>query len=717
MHFWRILVMKKGRRFRFIFHFSILVLSLFPISASFAQDNTQVGLPDGAIARLGKGRVTVMQFSSDGAHLAVGTTVSVWLYDVNTRNAKALFPSQSRSVDNKVFKPSEPEEWQPDAVAYVNHLAFSPDNRILATGESKNGVVQLWDVASGKELLTLPLTNESDSVSAIAFSANGRTLITPNNSGEIIHWDVPSGKLQLQIGNYRPNLAFLEEDGKYSMHSYDVLAFAQNSTTFVSGDPKDGKIRLWDAATGRQLSIFKAKSKFAGISRQEPEPQKGVNAIAFSSDGKTVASGHDDNTVRLWRTDSSTEIATLKGHTGRINTVIFSPNNTILASCSADKTILLWDVGKKRKQAILTGHRAGVRELTFSPDGKILVSGSPDGTVRFWDVNTEREMSIFATGHTGWIGSMAFSADNTMLVSADSIGTVQIWDVKKRRELPSPTVAHYDKAEASAFSSDATLFASHGADTTVRSRGGNTRTSWLPHKDTRLWKLPIGEELPSLPQGCKALAFSPNNKILAASDTEETRLWDVETATELSRLQARQFFTDVVVTFSPDGTILATGGMNGEAHLWNINTGEKLVTLKAAIREYTKFITFSPDTSMLAVVYVNNHIRLWDLKTNKEINTPLTAQKKIWIKKLTFSPDGKTLLITTRDFKIPREIQLWDVKSGQQFPPIRTGHTLGIQTLVFSNDGKTLASGDADGTVLLWDWEKVIAKAKENKGN
>ena len=709
--------MKKGRCCHFISCFSILVLSFFFHSHSFAQDNTQVGLPEGAIARLGKGRVTVMQFSSDGVHLAVGTTVGVCLYDVHTRIAKALFPSQLRHAGNKVFKPSDPEEWHPDAVAYVNHLAFSPDNRILAVGESKNGVVQLWDVESGTELSTLSLTIESDSVSAIVFSADGRTLITPNNFGEIIHWDVATGNMQTHINNYRPNLAFLEEDEKYSMHSYDALAFAQNSTTFVSGDPKDGKIRLWEAGTGRQLSIFKAKSKFAGISRQEPEPQKGVNALAFSLDAKTVASGHDDNTVRLWNTDSSTEIVTLKGHTGRINTVIFSPDNTILASCSADKTILLWNVDKKRKQATLTGHRAGVRELTFSPDGKILASGSMDGTIRFWNANTGEEMSIFATGHTGWIGSMAFSTDNTMLATAASNGTVQIWDVKKGRELPSPAVAHYDKAEASVFSADATLFASHGADTTVRSRSGNTRTSWSPHKDTRLWKLPIGEELPSLPQSCKALAFSPNNKILAASDTEETRLWDIETATELSRLKARQFFTDVVVTFSPDGTILATGGMNGEAHLWNINTGEKHVTLKAAIREYTKFIAFSPDNSMLAVVYVNNHIRLWDLKTRTEVNTLLTAQKKIWIEKLTFSPDGKTLLITTRDFKIPREIQLWDVKSGQQFPSILTGHTLGIQTLVFSNDGKTLASGDADGTVLLWDWDKIISKARENTGD
>lgn len=441
------------------------------------------------------------------------------------------------------------------------------------------------------------------------------------------------------------------------MHSLDVLAFAQDGKTFVSGDPKDGRIRLWDAVTGQQLAIFKAKSKFAGISRQEPEPQKGVNALAFSPNGKTVASGHDDNTVRLWDIASSAEIATLKGHKERINTLTFSPDGTTLASGSADNTIIFWDVVKKRKRTSLTGHRAGVRELTFTPDGQTLASGSMDGTIRFWDVNAEREMLTFATGHIGWIGGMAFSADNTMLATAAANGTVQIWDVKKGRELPSPAVAHYDMTEASAFSLDATLFASLGVDTIVRSRGNNTRTSSRAHAETRLWRLRVGVELPSLPQSSKALAFSPNNRILAASDTRETRLWDVETATELFRFNARQFFTDVVVKFSPDGTILVTGGMNGETHLWNVNTGRKLVTLKAAIRDYTKTIAFSADNTLLAVGYENNHIRLWDLTTNKEVNTPLTAQKKIWIEKLTFVPDGKTLLITTRDFKTPREIQ------------------------------------------------------------
>ena len=411
---------------------------------------------------------------------------------------------------------------------------------------------------------------------------------------------------------------------------------------------------------------------------------------------------------------TSTEIATLKGHKERINTLAFSPDSALLASGGADDSIILWDVRERRKHATLTGHRDEIGVLTFSPVGRrLLASGSVDGTVRFWNANTGSELSTFATGHTAWIGGVAFSADDTTLASVTGNGTVQIWDIKTGHELAAPPIARHDKSEAAAFSSDATLFASHGADSTVRSRGTNTRTSWRPHGEIRLWNLRTGVELATLSQKAKALAFSPDNIILAASDPEKTLLWDVRTGLEISRFNAKQFSMNVVVTFSPDGTILATGGMRGETHLWRVNTGAKLATLTATVNEFPKVLAFSPDNSILAVGYVNNHIRLWDLKTKQERNTRLAAQQKIWVEILKFSPDGKILLMTTHDFKMPREIQLWDMETDQALPSIRTGHTVRIQTLKFSHDGKTLASGDADGTILLWDWDKITNRAAE----
>lgn len=693
--------------------FLVILLSAVPLLTSFAQDNSKVGLPEDAIARLGKGGIVAMRFSPDGTRLAIGTEIGAWVYDVNTGTGTILLPTELRHANNREFGPSRPAEWQPAPVAFVNHLAFSPDNHILAVSESSNGIVQLWNIETHRELSMLPLTTRRDSASAIAFSQDGKTLITPNYFGDIIHWDTVSGSQRIHLDSYRPDLTLLEEDGKYGRHSVDALAFAQDDTTFVSGDPKDGKIRLWDAATGRQLAIFKAKSPFAKLSQTEPEIQKGLNALAFSPDGKTVASAHDDNTVRLWDPITSTETATLKGHKERINTLAFSPDNVLLASGGADDSIILWDVRERRKHATLTGHRDEIGVLTFSPVGRrLLASGSVDGTVRFWNANTGSELSTFATGHTAWIGGVAFSADDTTLASVTGNGTVQIWDIKTGHELTAPPIARHDKNEAAAFSSDATLFASHGADSTVRSRGTNTRTSWRPHGEIRLWNLHTGVELATLSQKAKALAFSPDNIILAASDPEKTLLWDVRTGLEISQLDVKQF--SGVVAFSPDGTMLATGGMRDETHLWRVNTGAKFATLTATVNEFPKVLAFSPDNSILAIGYVNNHIRLWDLKTKQERNTRLAAQEKIWVEILKFSPDGKILLMTTHDFKMPREIQLWDMETDQALPSIRTGHTVRIQTLKFSHDGKTLASGAADGTILLWDWGKIIAKQTSN---
>ena len=680
---------------------------------SFAQDNTKVGLPEGAIARLGKGGINVMRFSHDGARLAVGTNVGVWLYDVNTGNAKALFPAQPRRADNKAFKPSAPEEWRAGTVSYVKNLVFSPDDRILAVGESRNYVVQLWDVESGSELSMLPLTGRHDQASAIAFSEDSKTLITPNYFGDIIHWDTVSGSQRIHLDSYRPDLTLLEEDGKRGSHSFDELAFAQDGMTFVSRDPKDGKIRLWDAVTGRQLAIFKAKTPFAKLSEEEPEIQKGVNALVFSPDGKTVASAHDDNTLRLWDVASRTETVTLKGHKERINTLAFSPDSTIVVSGSADETIMLWDVSNKQRQTTITGHNGSVKELTFSPDGKIFASGSSDGTIRFWNMDTRREMSIFAIGHTAGIKRVAFTANDRMLATAAANGTVQIWNLQTGQQLlPPPLVSRYDETVAMAFSQDATLFASHGADTTIRSRGTGTRINLRPHTETRLWILPTGDEITALPQEASSLAFSSDKRMLAVGRNQGIRLLDTNSWGELLYFNIKNRFESKLL-FSPNGKLLVTYGTYTPTQIWDVTTEREITPPNI---KKSAALAFSPDNTLLANGN-NDGIVLWNiLPTGLQERIKIPNSKRGFDEALLFSPDGKILLdatgLTGKDI-----IRLWDVDTGRDLGTL-SGHTWRIQTLNFSHDGKTLASGSDDGTVLLWDWEKIITKATpKNEGD
>lgn len=686
-----------------ILSFTLFLLTTMLLSTSFAQDNTQVGLPEGAIARLGKGGISVMQFSPDGTSLAVGTSIGVWLYDVKTGNAKALIPSITRQIDKKIKNIFGEHDWIGDSVSYVNCLAFSPDNRMFAVGEMDNFVVQLWDLETGLQKSTLPATHQQNKAYAIAFSEDSKTLITPHYFGEIIHWDVPTGSRRVFLDNHSPS------------HAYDRIAIAKDGKTFVSGDRKDGEIRLWDAYTGRQLTLFQAKTPFNGISIHEPKPQKGVKVLALAPDGKTVASAHDDSTVRLWDIASSTETVTFYGHTERVNSIVFSPDSKMLVSGSNDETIIFWDVNKKRKITTLTGHDDSVQAVTFSQNGEILASGSTDSTIRFWDVKTKQEMSIFASGHTKEIISVAFTADDRMLATAAENGTVEIWDLKTRKLLPKPSIAYHDKTEAATLSQDARLFVSHGSDTTVRSNEGNTRTTWLPNRETRICVLPTGDEILKLQENAESYAFSPDNTMLATyidyTNLKGIRIVETDTWKELFFIRERISFADNLL-FSPNSKLLASYGTHTKTRVWDVSTQTEITP--PDIKEASG-LAFSPNSKVL----VNgNHegIVLWSITpTGLQKLGPINNSRRAFSKGLVISPDGKTFIDSSSSGRND-VIRLWDVDTRLNLDTL-SGHTWSIPSLVFSHDGQTLASGSGDGTVLLWDWENVVNKAKENGKN
>ena len=362
----------------------------------------------------------------------------------------------------------------------------------------------------------------------------------------ITEWDVKSGEELSQKQVF------------FSTKS--VSAISKNGKSFVIGHQEKGNVRLWSTTSGQEGKDFKknADSEIViPIPELLNEPGKrefvnGVQEIAYSPDGKTVASAHNNNTIRFWDTASETERAILISHTEKINALAFSHDSTMLASGSEDNTIQLWDVQKGKHHATLTGHKNGTKALAFSPtEPGLLASGSADGTIRFWDVNIEKERSIFATGYTDVIATLSFTADNTMLVSAAFNGQISIWDMKTGTELPAPSLTNYDGTNVAAFSHDATLFVSKGYDIIVQSDGSGIGMSLHPHKETRLWRLPTGEELLSTDEGINALAISPDNKMLVTSNINETILWDVNTGAKLSSFEERQFVGDVKVGFSP----------------------------------------------------------------------------------------------------------------------------------------------------------------------
>ncbi|KAM0168541.1 hypothetical protein ACHAPF_010881 [Botrytis cinerea] len=198
-------------------------------------------------------------------------------------------------------------------------------------------------------------------------------------------------------------------------HSRSVfsVAFSPDGKIVASGS-SDNTIRLWDTATGESLQTLEGHSDW-------------VRSVAFSSNGKTLASGSDDNTIRLWDTATGESLQTLEGHSGYFFSVAFSPDGKIVASGSSDNTIRLWDTATGESLQTLEVHSSYVYSVAFSPDGKIVASGSSDDTIRLWDTVTGESLQTLE-GHSDWVRSVAFSSNGKIVGSGSDDKTIRLWD-------------------------------------------------------------------------------------------------------------------------------------------------------------------------------------------------------------------------------------------------------------------------------------------------
>jgi WD40 repeat protein len=256
------------------------------------------------------------------------------------------------------------------------------------------------------------LAGQAGSVGGMAFSPDGKTLATVNNSEFSVRlWDVATRKVTKTI-----------KSGGQGLYA---VAFSPDGRTIATGGHGDNTARLWDVATGKNTRILSGGKADGDY----------IYSMAFSPDGKTLATGNTNKVARLWDVTTGKNSATLLGHTGSwpsiIYAVAFSPDGKTLATGCADKTIRLWDVATHKTTTILTGHEWGVQSVAFSPDGRILATGSADKTVRLWDVAT-RKTSMTLTVHTGTVNHVAFNPTNgNMLATSGTNGdnTVRLWNL------------------------------------------------------------------------------------------------------------------------------------------------------------------------------------------------------------------------------------------------------------------------------------------------
>ncbi len=445
----------------------------------------------------------------------------------------------------------------------------------------------------------------------------------------------------------------------------DAAAFSPDGKTVLTGGD-DGTARLWEAATGRPIG---QPIRHAGV----------VTIVAFSPDGRTLLTGSKDKTARLWDAATGQPVGSPLPHGADVMAVAFGPDGRTMVTGTSDKMARLWDAATHRPIGQPFVHQDGVESVAFSPDGKTLLTGSDDGTARLWNIATGQPIGS-PLRHRNMVRAVAISPDSKSVLTGCNDSTAQWWNATTGKPVGEP-IRHREKVRAVAISPD-----------------GRTMLTGSEDRTARLWDAvtnqPIGR--PLVHQGpVVAVAFSPDGKFfLTASSDNTVRLWDADPGQPFGLIRDHQDGGQRV-TFSPDGKSIVSGTGSGTVTRWDAATGEIIgqtihhqngVTAVAVSHDGTRLLTGSADKTA----------RLWDAATGKPIGPALEHENSLNV--VAFSPDGKTVMTGSEDWTV----RLWNASTGAPLgQPIRQNES--VDAGAISRDGRTFAAGTAGGLAQLWD--------------
>jgi WD40 repeat protein len=544
--------------------------------------------------------------------------------------------------------------WTDEHFHGASILAISPDGTLVAARSA--GGIEIWDTDSRRSVRTLPL-DQAVRIQTAAFSVDKRLLATSRDLHAEL-WDLGAGAAE-------PKETIVNSEATSS------LVFSNDGKLLICGSTI-GSISVWNLSGDKPMLL----TRF-------PDQSGTVTGLAVSADDTVVVAASSVDALHFWSLTETSKPPTLVAHDDVVFCVALSPNGELVASGGWDHIVWIWDSHTMKQLRALEGHTGTIVSVAFSPDGKWLASTSEDQTTKLWDVEKGR-LALTIPRHGSIVEKAAFVGSHAhgQLLAVSAGNTVQRWDldsIGERNELI--TLRANDRPITMiGFSPHRHLVLASSVDHTVRAWGVDTRS--IRHVFT-------GHDA-----NVATLRISPDDLHFASASRDGAiRIWDLDAdASQILRGTTRNVpIRDVAYT--PDGTLLASGGDDSEIRIWSAKDGRLLHAFNTPADILG--LAFSPDATLLASAGDDGVIRLWRTDNWSRMRELAGHQKGVYA--LAFSPDGSLLLSASAD----KTARLWVVSSG-----VPAGNALRHQSAVwgadFSPDGRTIVSGCEDATVHFW---------------